>query len=89
MSCVIEKSKPRRAARPSHAHNGMRPTNNKPQSLVAAFPRGVTLAKTKPMSTDELMSLIEKGRRENDPEKLDQLVDQFMEGFYGEKLTAV
>ena len=78
MSCVIEKRKSRRAARPHPA-----------RSVIAAYPQGVTLVKTKPMTTDELMSLIEKGQREKDPEKRNQLVEQFMEGFYGEKLVAV
>ena len=77
MSCVIER-KPRRAPRPPRA-----------QSVIAAYPRGVRLVKTKPMPTDELMRLIEKGQRENDPAKLNQLVEQFMEGFYGEKLMPV
>ena len=45
--------------------------------------------KAEPMSTDEMIRLVEKARRETDQEKVRQLTDQIMDGFYGRETVAV
>ena len=45
--------------------------------------------KAKPMTTDEMIHLVEKARLEQDPEKVRQITDQIMDGFYGRKTVAV
>jgi len=45
--------------------------------------------KARPMSTDEMIHLVEKARLEQDPEKVRQITDQIMDGFYGRKIVTV
>jgi hypothetical protein len=64
----------------------------KPRRIVCPTPAPNSvkiIPATKPMTTDEMIRLVEKARQEKDPGKVRQITDQIMDGFYGRKTVAV
>lgn len=60
------------------------------RTMRAPRARGVKIVlKAEPMTTDEMIRLVEKARLEKDQGKVSQLTDQILDGFYGRKIVAV
>lgn len=47
------------------------------------------IMKARPMTTDEMIRLVEKARMEKDAGKRIQITDQIVDGFYGRKTVVV
>jgi hypothetical protein len=47
------------------------------------------ITKARPMTTDEIISLVEKARMEKDAGKRRQITDKIIDGFYGRKTVVI